>query len=461
MIFPLITFPYISRVLQVDAIGKYNFAVSVVSYFVLLADLGIATYAVREGTKLREDRIQISHFSSEMVTIHTISAVLSLVLLCVATVLVPKLQSYWLLILILSIQIPMSVFGRSWIYSVYEEFGIITLTQVAFQLLTVVLLFLFVHTPQDLYIYTVVYVISSAGANLLYGLYSKKYFDIRPVRLGGLRRHIKPILLIFATTATTTIYVNSDTTILGWLVNDEAVGIYSTAVKVYNIVKHIISAVIVVLIPRLTLYAGTDKFKPFFNRALKVLSLLILPAMVGLFLLSDNVIEIIAGAEYHAAVTPLRLLSVALGFSMFACLYASGSLLPNRQEKPFLMASVVSAGVNVVLNFILIPLFQQNAAAFTTLVAEIIVLLICYRYARKYAPLDNQGKTLFSTGVGCAVIAGVCLGIKALRLSLYPETILCVAVSVVGYCAVQLVLKNEVFVQTLQSVLKTLKRKGR
>ena len=460
MVFPLITFPYISRVLQVEAIGKYNFAASVVSYFVLLADLGIATYAIREGTRLREDRIQISRFASEMVTIHILSAVASIVLLCVATVLVLKLRSYWILILILSIQIPMSVFGRSWIYSVYEEFGVITLTQVVFQFFTVVLLFLFVHTPQDLYVYTAVYVISTAGANLLYGFYSKKYIDIRPVGLSGLKRHMKPILLIFATTATTTIYVNSDTTILGWLVNDEAVGIYSTAVKVYNIVKHIISAVIIVLIPRLTQYAGTERFKSFFNRVLQTLALLILPSMVGLFMLSENVIDILAGVQYMAAVTPLRLLCVALGFSMFACLYASGVLIPNMQERAFLVATIISAAVNIVLNFILIPYYSYTAAAFTTLVAEMVVLAICFAQAKKYAPLEGVKRTLLCILLGCIAIVAVCMGIKRLDVGLYLETILCVGSSVLAYCGVQVLLKNAVFTQTMNSAIKMLKRKG-
>lgn len=461
LIVPLITFPYISRVLQVEAIGRHNFAVSIVGYFVLLANLGIATYAIREGAKLRDDRAAMNRFASQIQTIHRISGGISVLLLFAVTLAVPKLHDYWLFILILGVQIPLHVYGKSWIYNVYEEFGVVTLTQAAFQLLSVVLLLLVVHSPEDVYIYTVTYLISSTGANLFYGARSKKYVDISNVPLQELKVHIKPILIIFSTTLTITIYVNSDVTILGWLVNDEAVGLYSTSVKVYTIVKNIIDAVITVVIPRLTLYTGSERFKPFFSRVFNMLTLMILPAMIGLFLLSENVLEIIAGPEYLEATASLRLLSIAMVGSLFGGLYTKGVLLPNRQERPFLVATIISAVVNVVLNFVLIPLFHQTGAAFTTVIAEIIVLLICYRYARKYAPLEKLGKTLFSTGVGCAVITGVCLGIKALGLSLYPETVLCVAVSVVGYCAVQLVLKNEVFVQTLQSVLKTLKRKGR
>lgn len=461
MVVPLITFPYISRVLQVEAVGKHNFAVSIVGYFILLADLGIASYAIREGTKLRDDREKFSQFASQMLTIHTISAVGAMVLLALITALVPKLRDYWCLIVILGLQIPLSAFGRQWIYNAQENFGFITMAQAVFQLFSMVLMFLFVHTPEDLYKYTAAYTVSAAGVNVLYGFCSRKYADCRLTGLKGLKKHIKPILIIFSTTVTTTIYVNSDVTILGWMVGDEAVGIYSTAVKVYNIIKHVIAAVITVLIPRLTLYAETKEFKPFFNKVLKTLGLLILPAMTGLFLLSDNVIEILAGAEYLAAATPLRILSIALGFSMFACLYASGVLLPYRREKAFLSATVVSAVVNIVLNFILIPYLSYTAAAFTTLVAELIVLIMCYRRAKGFAPLEAMGKMLLCTGVGCALIIAVCLGIKRFELGLYPETVLCVVISVGVYCVVQLVLKNEDFAQAFKAMLKMLKRKGR
>lgn len=459
MLVSLVTFPYVSRALQVEAVGKHTFAASVVSYFILLAELGIHTYAVREGTRLRNDRGRISSFASEILSIQTTATVISMILLAVLTLTVPKLQDYWLLLLLLSIQIPLAAFGRSWIYSVYEDFGYITVTQLACQVVAVVLMFAFVRTPEDLYSYVIVYLISHSGSNLLYGLHSKKYIDIHRIDLRNLKKHFIPILVIFSTTVSTTIYVNSDTTILGWLVDDTAVGLYSIAVKVYTIVKQVIAAVITVVIPRLTLYAGTDHFNPFFNRVLKTLSLMVLPAMTGLFILSDNVIEIVGGQEYLAATTSMQLLSIALGGSLFACLYATGALIPNMQEKPFMVATIISAVVNIVLNFVLIPYFQQEAAAFTTLVAEFLTLAICYYFARRYATLEGVGKTLLTVGIGCGAIAAVCLVIRSLGLSLYPETILCIVASVAVYCFIQLILKNEIFLQSFRSMLNMIAKK--
>lgn len=460
LIFPLITFPYISRVLQVEAIGQYNFSASIVGYFLLLAELGISTYALREGTRLRNDRMQISRFAGEMLLLHILAAAASLFLLTAALICVQKLQNYWLLIVILSLQIPLMVFGRVWLYQVYEDFGMLTLTQVVLQGISVILMFIFVHTPRDLWIYTVIHLITTSGANLIYGIRSKKYIDPMFAKFGNLKRHLKPILLIFFTAVTSTIYINSDTTILGWVVDDEAVGLYSVAVKIYNIVKKVIVAVITVIIPRLTQYAGTDRFNQFFNKVFKTLSALIIPAMFGVYLLSENIVCIIAGPEYLAATGAMRFLSIALGISLFATLFASGVLLPHRQEKRFLIATVASALLNVVLNFLLIPYYHQTAAAFTTLLAELTVLLLCYYSARPYISLNGLVRSLLTVGAGCGAIIAVCLWIKSFNLSLYLETIMCVGVSVIVYCAVQLLLKNEAFTQALKSLQNMRKRKG-
>lgn len=454
----LVTFPYISRVLQVEAVGQHNFAVSVISYFVMLVELGVATYAVREGARLREDRIRLSRFVSEIFTLQTIAAAISMTALACAILFVPKLQEYWLLLLILGLQIPLTAFGRAWLYNIEEEFGLATLTQFAFQLVSVVLMFVFVRSPEDLYKYTITYLLSNAGCNVIYGLHSRKYVDIKPVPLTSLKKHIKPIMVIFSTNIAMAIYVNSDVTILGWMVNDEAVGLYSISVKVYTIVKQVVSAIITVAIPRLTLHVDTDRYKPFFSKVLNALILILLPAVTGLFFLSGNVVEIISGPEYLDATMSMRILSLALAASMFACLYALGCLIPHRQEKLFLIATIVSSVVNILLNFLLIPRFHQNATAFTTLLAELIVWGICYFYSREHTSAQGSKRNVLTTLASCGAIAAVCLVVQKSQLNLYVETAIAITFSVMFYGLIQLALKNTVFLQLAGSVFHKLKK---
>lgn len=448
---PLITFPYVSRVLQVDAIGKYNFSSSIVSYFVLLAGLGVGTYAIREGAKVRENKEKISQFVSEVFLINCISTILSYVLLALCLTSISKLHVYTLIIVILSAQILFTTYGRSWIYNIFEDFTYVTLVQVVFQILSIILLFLLVHKPEDVYCYAVVNVISSTGANILYGVHAKKYVELKPVKLESLKRHACPILIIFGTSIATTIYVNSDMTILGWLVDDRCVGLYSTAVKIYNIIKQIMVAVITVTVPRLTLYAGTNKFKPLFTKVFNMLIFMTLPAMTGLLFMSDNAVTLIAGIDYAEAATALRWLSIALVCALFACLFGTSVLLPYNKEKIFLKSTVASAVVNIVMNFILIPIFKQNAAAFTTALSQGVAVAMCYHHSKEHISLKESWHSVACTMAGCVGVAGVCVIIKSLKLGLILETVFAIVISVVIYALIQLGTKNATLYEIVKS----------
>ena len=151
LVFPLITFPYITRVLQVNAIGKYDFSVSVISYFSLIAALGITTYAVREGTKYRGDQEKMNQFASEIFSINLYATIVSYILLFLALMFVDKLKSYNIVIGILSLEILLATLSVVWIYNIYEDFGYITFVTFILQFVSIILMLLFVHSADDLY----------------------------------------------------------------------------------------------------------------------------------------------------------------------------------------------------------------------------------------------------------------------------------------------------------------------
>ncbi|HFI0817552.1 TPA: oligosaccharide flippase family protein, partial [Streptococcus suis] len=146
IIFPLITFPYVSKVLGVTKIGEYNFANSIVSYFILIAGLGISTYAIREGARFRENTKRLQHFANEMFTINVISTIFSYLLLIILLLLVPKFTNYFSLLLILSLQVFFKTVGIEWIYSIFEDYAYITLRSIVFQFISLLLLFIFVKS---------------------------------------------------------------------------------------------------------------------------------------------------------------------------------------------------------------------------------------------------------------------------------------------------------------------------
>ena len=175
LFFPLITFPYSSRVLGPENIGKVNFAQSVVSYFAIIASLGISTYATREAAKVRDDREKLSQISSEIFIINLISTVIAYVLLVASLIFVRKFDDYRLLIIICSTLIVFTTVGMGWLYQAVEDYLYITVRSLAFQIISVILLFTLVKSKDDYLWYASINIISNVGANILNFIHARKY----------------------------------------------------------------------------------------------------------------------------------------------------------------------------------------------------------------------------------------------------------------------------------------------
>ena len=461
MLFPLITFPYASRVLGVDNIGKYNFGNSIVSYFVLLAGLGISTYGVREGAKYRDNKKKFEEFVQNIFSINLYSTLLAYFLLILCLFYIPQLVEYRILILILSSQILFITIGRNWIYTVYEDYFFITIRTIIFYLISCILLFTVVRDESDLYMYCVVNVVGVIGINILNIIYSRKYsrfiFKIKPDI-----RHLKSILLIFSTAVSVVIYTSSDVTLLGLMCSDKNVGLYSASVKIYNIVKQMLAAVLTVTIPRIAYYIGKSevvKFRKLFFNISNVLVIIVCPAAIGLVCLSEDVIYILAGENYLSASVSLKILSIAIIFNLFAYMYGYCILIPYNRESKFVKATIISAVCNICLNIIFIPIFQQNAAALTTLIAEIVAATMCYHYSRDIISKSLDKKNILVTLIGCIYICRVCLGIyKFVLVERFIRLIISVLISAIGYFLIQIVLRNMVFITYSDKIFMKVKR---
>ena len=458
VIFPLVTFPYVSRVLGVVALGKYNFSYSVNSFFLMISMLGITSYAVREGAALRDDRTKINIFASQIYTINLISSTVAYILILISLLLIPKFHDYYSYILIFSIEIFFTTIGVEWIYIIYEEYAYITFRRIAFQTISMFLLFLFVKDENDVAKYCTISVIANAGANILNVFNLKKYCDLKVTKHTDWHKHIKPILVIFASTVAIKIYTSSDTVMLGFFRNDYEVGLYSVAVKIYNVLKTLLSAISIVAIPRLSTYASKNDMSLYSKTAKQVFSFLIVfvfPAIVGLFILSKNVIILLSGTNYLEANLSLKLLSIAVAFSVFSSFYNQCILIPMKLEKKFLVATVVCAFINILLNFVLIPFFGHNGAAFTTLIAEFISMVMCYLPARKIIRLKELGSTIFSTFIGSSAIMLICL---LTTQYITHSNIICILVSVlislIIYALLMILLKNPIATNLITDVRK-------
>lgn len=384
IIFPLITYPYIVRVLSVENIGRINFGQSIVSYFTLLAGLGINTFAIRNGAQIRDSKEKINEFSRRVFTINVISTSISCALLIAIIFLPTKIAAYRGIIIIQGITVAMSPLAVDWLYTIYEDFGYITIRSICVQILSLVLMFLFVKKESDVYLYVALISLSTSLGNIFNYAHSKKYVRLRLTIDTHWSDYKKIIMLFFLNSIASVIYINSDVTILGIIKDDYSVGLYSVAVKIYSIIKQVFNAVVDTTIPRLAYLnnRNNDEFKKLTNKMLSFVIIGVFPAAMGIVILRKEIIYLIAGSSYYEAGNTLVILSGAILFAILANILANGVLISVGRENCVVKATILSAVGNIVLNIIFIPILSQNGAAITTLFAEMTVFGMSLYYSR-------------------------------------------------------------------------------
>lgn len=459
LLFPLITFPYVSRVLSVSGIGIYNFANTYISYFILIAGLGIATYAVREGAKYRDNQQKIEKFSTQIFSINMIATLIAYILLFASLIIFKNLNNYVSCILIFSLQILFTTLGTEWVYTIYEDYAYITVRSILFKIVSIVLLFLLVKKPVDYLVYAAITVFAGVGSNILNFIHARTFIHIRLTFNTNWRYHLKPILVIFASAVAVTIYTASDTTILGLLKNDYAVGIYSTSVKIYQMTQGLLSAILTVTIPRLAFLWGQKRLKEYngvLTKVINTLGILVLPASVGLIMLSREVVLIIASKKYLPSVQSLRIITWAIIFSIFAWIFSDCVLIPAKRENLVLRNTLITAAVNIILNFILIPSMSYDGTSLSTVIAEFSVMIMngysCRDIIKPVIFKKDTLKNLFESIIGCVGIVAVCLLCNFGFDSLILKTIFSVVLSVIMYGAILVLLGNKIALSMLDRV---------
>ena len=462
IIYPLITFPYISRVLQTENVGKINFSNSVVSYFSLIASLGVTTYAVRECSKYREDKDKLGETASQILSINIWSTLIAYFALIVTLLLARPLDNYRKLIIIQSSTILFTTLGADWLNTAMEDFKFIAIRTMGMQVVSLLLMFIFVKRPEDYLIYAIISVVATSGTNIVNIFYRRRYCKTRFVFHIDWKKHLPSILLLFSLLLSQTIYTSSDTTILGLVKGDYQVGLYSTSVKIYNVVNTMIASVAWVVMPQLSLnFAKRDfiQVNNLLKYSLNFIIVLGLPCLVGLNVIGKEVIMLIAGESYLGAELSLRILTISLGCSFISGWIGNMMMLPAGKEKICLKSSIVSAVVNIILNFIFIPVWGLNAAAATTAVSEFLGIIIKLPYIDENIRIDGLGKIFAAPITGSLAIILVSLIVRYFVKSSYLIAILTIIFSGCIYLIILIFMRNDFTMNFLRPVISRLKRR--
>ena len=435
---PLIMYPIVSQRLGTEFYGKVSFADSVVSCFTIIAMFGIPTYAIREGARIKENKSEIHRFTNEMFTLNILMLLLTASLNIILTITIPKLRECNILILVFGIGLIANVLGRDWLNTVFEDFAYLDIRYILFHIIGLVFVMLFVNKPEDYIRYAFLLMLMNAGANIVNLFYSRKYAPYGISTNAEMLNHLKPLMYFFLTALAVRIYVNSDVIVIGFMKTDSDVGVYSLASKIYLIVKTIINAAVAVAIPRLSGYLGrgeTDSFTYIVCKIRSLLVIVLLPATTGLFMLSYEIMYVLGGEEYIVGYKVLRVLCFALFFAVMGNYYANAVLVPLKNEKLIAIITMISAVLNLVLNIFLIPFMGIVGAAASTVISEMIVLVVCRMNSKGYiCNLDIE--LVIGAVIGSAIVLGICHMVLSQSYKPIIAILICVPICAVVYSMV-------------------------
>lgn len=467
IIFPLITFPYISRVLQAAGNGKIAFASSVLTYFTMFASLGIPTYGIRTCAKVREKKEKLSRTVQELLIINTVTMLLTYVVFMVLLQLIPEFAAEKELMWINSIGLVLNVFGVSWLYSALEQYAYITICSLVFKVLSIIMMFVWVKNPDDYVKYGAITIFAASGSYVMNFINLHKYVSLRKTGTYNFRQHLKPVCIFFATSAAISVYTNLDVVMLRFMKDDAEVGYYNASIKVKTILVSLITSLGTVLLPRLSFYVHIKDRDAFWSTIVKAFNfVLVLASSVTVYfmLFAKETILVLSGNGYEPAVVPMFLLMPTVLFIGLSNITGIQVLTPLNKEKKVLISIIYGAVLDFVFNLILIPGYGASGAAFATLLAEAVVLVVQCIYLRDMLKTILSELSIAKVAIAATCSSAIVILIKG-ALILSPFFIICItgAIFFATYFLL-LLLMRERFVMGIWSIIgekmKGILRKG-
>ncbi|WP_418749313.1 flippase [Faecalibacillus intestinalis] len=385
-IFPLITFPYVSRILGASGTGKVSFAISIVSYFTMVAALGIPTYGIRAVAGVRNNQEKLNKTTQEILSIHLVMMILVAIAYIVAINFIPRFQSDKTLFFVVGITILLDPLGVNWLYQGLEQYGYIAKRSIFLKFISLILMFMFIHSSEDYVFYGVTSILASAGSNVLNFINLRKYVSLKPVGNYNIKQHLKPIMILFAQVIAVNIYTNLDNVMLGFMKTDVDVGLYTAAVKVKTILVSLVTSLGAVLLPRLSYYITVNKKDEFYALIRKAYSFVIvvaLPLMLFTIFYARDCLIFLSGKGFIDATLAMQIIAPTILLIGLSNLLGIQVLTPLNREKQLVYSVVAGAMADLILNIIFIPKMGAAGAAFGTLVAELVVLLVQIFYLKK------------------------------------------------------------------------------
>jgi O-antigen/teichoic acid export membrane protein len=372
VLFPIITAPYISRVLGVESIGVIRFVMANVGYFALFAALGIGFYGVRELAKVKDDQEKCSQLFSSLFTITFCSTLVVTLLFLLGINLIPEFRAHRLLFSIYGITLYLIPISMDWYFQGKENFKMIAFRSFVVKLLALIALFVFVRERSDVVPYILISAFSIIATyvwNLSYAYKTGLRISFRHIEL---RRHISPMFIFLSSSAVISVSLMLDTVMLGFLSSYEQVGYYTSANLILGAIIGSCVAINTVLLPRLSFYK--EQKDDITNTALlqktfDLNTLLIIPMAIGLCLVASRFVPLFFGSEFFGSIVPMQILSFALISNVLCNFFVLNVLFVSGLEKKYLFVVICTTLISVTLNLFLIPRYGAIGTAIVAIIS--------------------------------------------------------------------------------------------
>ncbi|GHT01414.1 heteropolysaccharide repeat-containing protein [Bacteroidia bacterium] len=400
LLFPLVTSPYIYRVLGVENIGLVNFAMSYANYFVLFAALGTGLYGIREIAKYKDNQEQASQLFSEIFRINLITTFIVSLIYFASVFYIPELRQDWHLFIVAGISVYLVPIAIDWYFQGLEEFKMIACRSFIIKCVSFAGLFIFVRQREDVMPYLMLFILSTLGTNVWNLIYAKKKGLKIKWRNLNVKVHIKPMLVFFASNIAASIFVALNVLMLGFLSTYEQVGLFTSSNKITDFAMLAFFAINAVLLPRVAFNKKQNDHLANANLLQKVFdtnALLIMPVAIGLYLVSARFIPLFFGNEFTGSIVPMQILSFKVIAAMINSFFTTSVLAALGHENKFLIVVCLTATVSFILNWIFIPLYGAVGAAITIIISETTEIFLNLFFVYKFTNIRIKWHVLWQS----------------------------------------------------------------
>jgi O-antigen/teichoic acid export membrane protein len=449
--FPLITFPYLARTLGPEHVGVLNFAESIAKYFVMLAALGIPIYGIREIAKVQNELKARTKIFAEIFTINLICTLGLSFLFLGAVFFIPQLNNekvlfYWTIAYFF-----FQVFYLEWFFNGMNQFKFIAIRQFVIRFFFIIFVFILIKSQFDY----VNYMRMQFGLSVLLAIINfnnlSKHISLNKETFSNLdlRKHIKPLLYIFLTIFSISIYFSLDTILLGFLANNESVGYYSTALKLNKLIIAVFGAVTVAIFPSLiNLYHSQqiEKFRELIRQVFFVLVSLSIPAIVIFISCAKEIVHVLFSQNFDRSILPLQITAPLILIVSLSSIFGFQVLSALAKDRQILYSAIIGMSVSVVLSILLVPSLMEVGEAITILVTELSVSVSFIYFTKKYFKVGGLTNMFLKQLVGALpYIVFVIIFKSIIADSIIVLTSISI-ISLIWFCIYHLfILKNSYF----------------